>query len=149
VFSLQGTNTDALKDLDALLHAIDAPRPSLAGGGEQARYEALYYSEVNRLLTAPLAETLGRHGFTANEIDAYHTMLERGFDALTDDNIQSIEATLTGRISCPAQGCPTLARGLGLASLRAQNSCPFSTDLRPDLTTYRCAYQVRVPQCQI
>jgi hypothetical protein len=95
VFSLEGTNTDALKDLDALLQAIDATRPALAGGGEQARNKALHDGEVNRLLTAPLAETLERYGFTGNEIDAYHTMLERGFNALTDDNIQSIEATLT------------------------------------------------------
>jgi hypothetical protein len=95
VFSLEGANTDALKDLDALLHAIDAARPSLAGGGEEARNQALHDGEVNRLITAPLAETLQRQGFTAGEIDAYRTMLERGFDALTDDKVQSIEATLT------------------------------------------------------
>jgi hypothetical protein len=42
-----------------------------------------------------VVETLKRHGFEASEIDEFRAMLRRGFDALTNDEIESMTLTLS------------------------------------------------------
>src|SRR5262249_43644897 len=95
VLSAEASNTDALKDLESLLHLVDEVRPSLLAKGRDARASALQDSDFGRQLVAPVVETLKRHGFEASEIDEFRTMLRRGFDALTNDEIQSMTLTLS------------------------------------------------------
>jgi hypothetical protein len=95
VLSAEASNTDALKDLESLLHLVDEVRPTLLGKGQDARASALEDSDFGRQLVAPVVETLKRHGFEASEIDEFRAMLRRGFDALTNDEIESMTLTLS------------------------------------------------------
>jgi hypothetical protein len=95
VLSAEASNTDALKDLESLLQLVDEMRPSLAGKSQDARASALEASDFGRQLVAPVVETLKRHNFDASEIDEFRAMLRRGFDALTNDEIQSMALMLS------------------------------------------------------
>ncbi len=95
VMSVEGSNADALKDLESLVQVIDGLRPGLAGKGDDARVAALREGALGRQLVGPLTETLQGNGFEAEEIDEYLAMLQRGFDALTNDDISAIELTLS------------------------------------------------------
>jgi hypothetical protein len=62
--------------------APDASGATLQGG------------EVGRLLLGPLIAALAGHGFAPEEVAQFQAMLQRGFAALTDGAIQSMELTL-------------------------------------------------------
>ena len=64
VFNLEGANTDALKDLDALLRAVDSARPSVAGGGAQARRKALHDGESAACLSCRSRKASSGRGST-------------------------------------------------------------------------------------
>ena len=93
--SVTGDNVDALKELESLLRTVDGLRPSVAGADAAARRAALRGGDLGRLVVDPLVETLGRLGFDPAETDAFVAMLQRGFDALTDDSITEIDVALT------------------------------------------------------
>ena len=95
ILSAESSDTDALKDLEALLQLVDETRPSLAGKGQDARNSAFDDSAFGRQLVAPVIETLKRHTFEASEIEEFRAMLRRGFDAITDGDIQSMTLTLS------------------------------------------------------
>lgn len=95
VVSVTGSNTHALEELRSLLEMIDEVRPSVAGGSAADRAAAMRESELGRVVVKPLEETLGKLGFERSEIDDFAAMLQRGFDALTDDEITSIDVSLT------------------------------------------------------
>jgi hypothetical protein len=95
VVSVTGGNADALKDLESLLVVVDAVRPSLAGKGEAERAAALREGELGNLLMQPLAEVLTRLGLKASAIDDFVAMLQRGFDALTSDEITAIDISIS------------------------------------------------------
>jgi hypothetical protein len=42
-----------------------------------------------------VVQTLKRHNFNAAEIDQFRAMLRRGFDAITNDEIQSMTLNLS------------------------------------------------------
>jgi len=95
VVSVEGTNIDALKDLESVLRAVDAARAGVRGMDDPGRGAALRQGEFARLVIDPLIATLEKHGFEANEVDRYLAMLQRAFDALTNDEITSIELSVT------------------------------------------------------
>lgn len=93
--SVTGGNQASLGDLEALLRAIDAARPGLAGADAAARASALRGGELGPAVVDPLVATLGALDFEPGEVDAFLAMLQRGFDALTDAGITSIEVSLS------------------------------------------------------
>jgi hypothetical protein len=95
VLSAEASNTDALKDLESLLQQVDAVRPTLSGQRPDARASALEDGDIGRQLVAPVVATLQRHNFEASEIDEFRAMLGRGFDAFTNDELQSMTLTLS------------------------------------------------------
>ena len=95
ILSAEASNTDALKDLEALLQLVDEIRPSLPGKGQDARDSAFDDSDFGRQLVAPVIENLKRHTFEASEIEEFRAMLRRGFDAITNDELQSMTLTLS------------------------------------------------------
>ncbi len=95
VVSVTGANAEALKDLESLLVVVDAIRPSLSGKDESERVAALRDGELGHLLMQPLVEVLTRLGLKASAIDAFVAMLQRGFDALTSDEITSIDISVS------------------------------------------------------
>jgi hypothetical protein len=86
VVSVEGANTDALKDLESLVRLVDAAR----GAGSSLRD-----GELGRALVIPVVETLQGHGFDSSEVDAFVAMLQRGYDALTDEGITGIDVRLS------------------------------------------------------
>jgi hypothetical protein len=95
VVSAEATNTDALKDLESVLRAVDAARAGVRGKDDSGRDAAMRQGEFARLVVDPLVASLQRQGFEAAEVDQYLAMLQRAFDALTNDDITSIELTLS------------------------------------------------------
>jgi hypothetical protein len=95
VLSAEASNADALKDLQSLLQQVDEIRPSLGGKSPDARVSALEDSDIGRQLVGPVVENLKRHNFEASEIDGFRAMFQRGFDALTNDEIQSMTLMLS------------------------------------------------------
>jgi hypothetical protein len=95
VLTAQAANSDALKDLESLLQLVDEARPRLAGKGPDARDAALEDSEFGRQLVSPVVETLEGHHFDASEINEFRAMLRRGFEAVTNEEIQSVTLTLS------------------------------------------------------
>jgi hypothetical protein len=95
VLSAEAHNTDALKDLESVLQLVDEIRPSLAGKPQDARASAFDDSDFGGQLVAPVVETLKRHTLEASEIDEFRAMLRRGFDAITNDELQSMTLTLS------------------------------------------------------
>jgi hypothetical protein len=95
VLSAAASNADALKDLESVLQLVDEIRPSLTGKSRDARDSAFADSDFGRQLVAPVVETLERQNLEAAEIDEFRAMLRRGFDALTNDEIQSMTLTLS------------------------------------------------------
>jgi hypothetical protein len=94
VVSVTGANTDALKDLESLLEEVDAIRPSLAGKDDAARAAVLREGELGHLVVQPLVDVLTRLGLKESARDAFVAMLQRGFDALTSDEITAIDLSL-------------------------------------------------------
>jgi hypothetical protein len=93
--TVSGGNADALKDLESLVRAVDAARPAVTGQGEDARAKALRDGEAGRTVLQPMVDTLGRLGFEPAEIDDFVAMLQRGFDALTDDGITAVDVSVS------------------------------------------------------
>jgi hypothetical protein len=94
VVSVEATNTDALKDLESVLRSVDAARGSARGKDDAGRGAAMRQGEFARLVVDPLVATLEKHGFEADDVNQYLAMLQRAFDALTDDGITSIELSV-------------------------------------------------------
>jgi hypothetical protein len=95
VVSVEGTNTDALKDLESVLRGVDAARAGVRTMGDAGRGSALRQGEFARLVIGPLLATLEKNGLEADEVNRYLAMLQRAFDALTNDEITSIELSVT------------------------------------------------------
>lgn len=95
VVSVTGANADALKDLESLLAVVDAIRPSLAGKDDVERAAAMREGELGHLIVRPLVDVLTRLGLKASAIDDFVAMLQRGFDALTSDEITAIDISLS------------------------------------------------------
>ncbi len=95
VVSVTGANADALKDLESLLAVVDAVRPSLTEKGDEDRVEALREGELGQLVVQPLVDALTRLGLKPSVIDDFVAMLQRGFDALTSDEITAIDLSLS------------------------------------------------------
>ncbi|MFI5046251.1 MAG: hypothetical protein ACHQIG_04230 [Acidimicrobiia bacterium] len=93
--SVTGENVDALKDLESMVRAIDSSRADVAGGSEADRVTALRDGELGRVVVQPLVDALGKAGLDDTATDDYLAMLQRAFDALTNDRIQSIDVTLS------------------------------------------------------
>jgi hypothetical protein len=93
--SVTGTNLDALHDLESMLQSIDAVRPGLVGGGSDARATALRDGDLGGVVVQPLVEAVGTAGLDGDAVDDYLAMLQRAFDALTDDSISSIRISLS------------------------------------------------------
>jgi hypothetical protein len=93
--SVTGANVEALKDLESLLGVVDGNRPSVAGKSDAERAAALRDGELGRVVLQPLVDALGRLGLEASDIDDFVRMLQRGFDALTEDEITAIDVSLS------------------------------------------------------
>jgi hypothetical protein len=93
--SITGDNAGALKDLESLLRAVDGARTTVAGKGEDARAAALRDGELGRTVVQPVVDKLGSLGFEPAEVDDFVAMLQRGFDALTDDGITAVATTVS------------------------------------------------------
>jgi hypothetical protein len=95
VVSVEGANTDSLKDLESALRAVDGARAGLRGKNDGDRVAAMRQGEFARLVVDPLVATLQKQGFNAGDIGQYLAMLQRAFDALTDADITSIELSIS------------------------------------------------------
>jgi hypothetical protein len=95
VVSVEAANTDALKDLESVLRSIDAARAGVRGQDDTGRGAAMRQGEFARLVVDPLVARLQKDGFEAGQIDQYLAMLQRAFDALTTDEVTSIELSVT------------------------------------------------------
>ncbi len=95
VASVESANVDALKDLESMVRAINDVRPTVTGKSDAERATALRSSEVGRLVIEPLEKTLGGFGLEPEAIADFVKALQRGFDALTNDDIQAVKLTLS------------------------------------------------------
>jgi hypothetical protein len=95
VISVDGANVDALKDLESVLHTIDQVRPTVAGRNIADRATALRAGELGRVLAGDLVGKVQAAGLGQPEVDDFLAMLQRGFDALTNDEITAIDVTLS------------------------------------------------------
>ena len=68
--------------------------PALRGKDDAGRGAAMRQGEFARLVVDPLVATLQSDGFEADEVNQYLAMLQRAFDALTNDGVTSIELSV-------------------------------------------------------
>ncbi len=81
-----------ISTLHRLLAGIEGARPSVAGGEDAARLEALVQApQVAAALVGPLSEALADAGLDLDEAGAFMSLSERALIALTDNDITSVE----------------------------------------------------------
>jgi hypothetical protein len=93
--SVTGDNAAALSDLESLVQTVDAARASVHGVGADGRAAALRDGDLSREIVQPLVDAVRAAGLDDAAVDDYRAMLQRGFDALTDDSVQSISVTVS------------------------------------------------------
>jgi hypothetical protein len=95
VVSLEGSNPDALKDLESVLRSIDQTRSELAGKRGSERAGAWSESTIGGHLLVPLVGILRQPGFEPSAAERYETMVHRALEALTNEEILAVEWTLS------------------------------------------------------
>ena len=93
--TVEGSNKGGLEALRQLLKMIDQARPSVAGQDDDARAEALLKGAVGQQLAEPVVGALQRHGFRAEEVDSFLSMMRRGLLALTHSDVNAIRVSNT------------------------------------------------------
>jgi hypothetical protein len=89
------SNGKTLEKLREVIREIDRVRKNLGDGDDKSRLQAISADpKIDRLLLAPLKNSLVLNGIAAGGVQAFSRMVDRGLLALCDKQITSIETGL-------------------------------------------------------
>ncbi len=95
-FNAASSNGKALEKLRNLVLELNRVRTTLRGHNDSDRLKAIAADpKIDAMLLAPLNNSLKRNSIPADGVDAFASMIDRGLLAVCDQQITSIETTLS------------------------------------------------------